>query len=121
LVNLNDPRQTLRFNKDQDIVFGYWNEAQNTFDTSAPLSSSNAARLNLARNPQKQIAIQPLFSQVLGMTSLSVSATTTALQRATYGDSSDNSGVIGGHFDVDTDHELETLLPKNCSGNFCDN
>jgi hypothetical protein len=120
LVALNDPGQTMRFDKDSDVVFGLWDETRGVFDPDAPLTVWNSARVILARSPEKQNAIQPIFSQIFGLSALSVSASATAVQRSTYGDSSDTTGVIGGHFDVDTDHQIETLLPKNCKGSSCD-
>jgi Flp pilus assembly protein TadG len=118
VVALNDPQNLIQFDKNRDLVFGYWNNQ--TFDTSAPVGLQNAARINVERSVAHNNALAPMFSQIVGLTAMEAFAQSSVFVSSDFADPADTDGVLGGHFDVDTDHNLEPLI-NACSGRGCSN
>ena len=119
VMALNDPQNLLRFDKNRDIVFGYWDADLQTWDGSAPVSIQNAARVNVQRSVARSNALEPMFARVVGLTAMEVFAQSKIYISSTFGDPSDTLGVPGGHFDMDTASQNYPLLPKDCSGWEC--
>ena len=119
VMALNDPQNLIRFDKNRDVAFGYWDEDTQTWDASAPVSIQNAARVSVERSASRSNALEPVFARIVGLNAMETFAQSSVYITSTFGDPSDVLGVPGGHFDVDTASRVYDLLPKNCWGWEC--
>jgi Flp pilus assembly protein TadG len=119
VMALNDPQNLIKFDKNRDVVFSYWDPDMEEWDDSAPVSIKNAARINVERSVAHNNALEPMFSRIVGLTSLEISTQSRVYISSTFGDPSDTLGVPGGHFDMETSSVNHPLLPKSCFTSEC--
>jgi Flp pilus assembly protein TadG len=119
LMALNDPQNLIQFDKNRDVVFSYWDPDMQEWDDSAPVSIKNAARINVERSVAHNNALAPMFSRIVGLTSLEAFNQSRVYISSTFGDPLDTLGVPGGHFDMDTSSVKYPLLPKACFTSEC--